>query len=101
VDDAQHVRSFQSSGEFTRHLVRYSISGVSDKGDIKVELDGVDLRWEPRTGINLDRWHYDLYRDETLSGGNHTLKFTLLNGDRMGTAQLCNAEILEYGNEDE
>ncbi|KAJ7234463.1 IgA peptidase M64-domain-containing protein [Mycena rebaudengoi] len=93
--------TFQSSGEFARHLVRYSISGVSDKGDIKVELDGVDLGWEPRTGINLDRWHYDLYRDEALSGGNHTLKFTLLNGDRMGTAQLCNAEILEYGNEDE
>ncbi|KAJ7234471.1 IgA peptidase M64-domain-containing protein [Mycena rebaudengoi] len=101
LTDPDNMRVERSSGEFTRHLVRYSISGVSDKGDIKVELDGVDLRWEPRTGINLDRWHYDLYRDETLSGGNHTLKFTLLNGDRMGTAQLCNAEILEYGNEDE
>ncbi|KAJ6615829.1 IgA peptidase M64-domain-containing protein [Mycena sp. CBHHK59/15] len=93
--------TFPSSGAYARHLVRYSVSGVPDKGDIKVELDGVDLQWEPRPGIGLDRWHYDVYRDGGLSGGEHTLTFTLVNADRMGTAQMCNAEILEFGDEDE
>jgi len=49
----------------------------------------------------VDRWHYDIHRDTALSSGEHELKFTLLNTERQGVAQLCSAEMLEFGNEDE
>ncbi|KAF5331313.1 hypothetical protein D9758_015805 [Tetrapyrgos nigripes] len=92
---------FISSGTFSRHLIRFSLSGLPEKTDLKVELDGVDLGWEPKIGLGIDRWHYDVYLDKSLSGGEHELKFTLLNGERQGIAQLCSAEILEFGDEDE
>ncbi|KAJ7134230.1 IgA peptidase M64-domain-containing protein [Mycena epipterygia] len=93
--------TFESSGTFARHLVRFSVSGLPEEADLKVDLDGVDLAWVPRANIGLDRWHYDVYRDGGLSGGKHTLTFTLLNGDREPAAQMCNAEILEFGDENE
>ncbi|KAJ6584529.1 IgA peptidase M64-domain-containing protein [Mycena capillaripes] len=93
--------TFTSSGTFARHLVRFSVSGLPDAEDLKVHLDGEDLRWAPHPNIGLDRYHYDVYREGGLSGGLHTLTFTLLNGDRQPAAQMCNAEILEFGDESE
>ncbi|KAJ6460434.1 IgA peptidase M64-domain-containing protein [Mycena vulgaris] len=93
--------TFESSGAFARHLVRFSVSGLPEQADLKVELDGIDLEWAPRPSIGLDRWHYDVHRAGALSAGPHTLTFTLRNGARMPTAQLCNAEILEFGDESE
>ncbi|KAK7464905.1 hypothetical protein VKT23_006114 [Stygiomarasmius scandens] len=92
---------FVSSGTFSRHLVRFSLSGLPEKADLKVELDNVDLGWEPKVGLGVDRWHYDVHLDRGLSGGEHELRFTLLNREREGIAQLCSAEILEFGDEDE
>ncbi|KAJ7109074.1 IgA peptidase M64-domain-containing protein [Mycena crocata] len=92
---------FVSAGTFARHLVRFSVSGLPEQADLKVELDGTDLGWVPRANIGLDRWHYDIYPSGGLSGGSHNLTFTLLNGAREPTAQLCNAEILEFGDESE
>lgn len=71
------------------------------KEDLKVTLDGVDLGWEPRQDVGLDRWFYNFYSDVPLSAGKHQLVFSLRNGEREGTAQLCSTEILEYGNKDE
>ncbi|KAJ7465162.1 IgA peptidase M64-domain-containing protein [Mycena latifolia] len=93
--------TFESSGAYARHLVRFSVSGLPEQADLKVTLDGTDLRWAPRPGIGEDRWHYDVYRDGGLSAGEHTLAFELLNGERMPAAQMCNAEVLEFGDEDE
>ncbi|KAJ7621542.1 IgA peptidase M64-domain-containing protein [Mycena polygramma] len=93
--------TFESSGAYARHLVRFSVSGLPEKTDLKVDLDGVDLDWAPHLNIGLDRYHYDVYRDGGLSAGSHTLTFTLLNGDREPAAQMCNAEILEFGDESE
>ncbi|KAF9005471.1 hypothetical protein BDQ17DRAFT_1423958 [Cyathus striatus] len=92
---------FQSSGTYARHLVRFSLSGLPEKTDLKVELDGADLNWVPVDIVGLDRWHYDIHVESGLGGGVHELRFTLLNGDREGVAQLCSAEILEFGGEDE
>ncbi|KAK0185747.1 hypothetical protein F5146DRAFT_1071337 [Armillaria mellea] len=92
---------FVSSGTFSRHLVRFSLSGLLESSDLTVELDGVDLGWVPKEGLGVDRWHYDVYRDDALVGGTHEVKFTLLNADREGMAQLCNVEILEFGDENE
>jgi hypothetical protein len=90
-----------SSGTYPRHLVRFSLSGLQEASDLRVELDGTDLKWVPKEGLGLDRWHYDIHRDGGLSGGEHELKFTLLNKEREGAAQLCSAEILEFGTEEE
>lgn len=95
--------SFNSSGLYSRYLVRCSISGIPEASDLRVEFDGKDLGWVPRKDIGLDRWHYDFYSEDGvgLSEGVHTLTFTLLNGERVGTAQMCSAEILEFGDENE
>ncbi|THU96670.1 hypothetical protein K435DRAFT_754775 [Dendrothele bispora CBS 962.96] len=92
---------FVSSGTFSRHLVRFSLSGLPSKTDLKVELDDVDLSWKPKVGLGVDRWHYDVHLDRGLEGGEHELRFTLLNKEREGIAQLCSAEILEFGDENE
>ncbi|KAF8158494.1 IgA peptidase M64-domain-containing protein [Crassisporium funariophilum] len=92
---------FSSSGTYSRHVVRFSLSGIPDSGDIRVEMDGVDLGWVPKPGIGVDRWHYDIHSQEGLAEGDHQLKFTLLNGGREGKAQLCSAETIEFGNETE
>ncbi|KAK0464786.1 IgA peptidase M64-domain-containing protein [Desarmillaria tabescens] len=92
---------FVSSGTFSRHLVRFSLSGLLESSDLTVELDGIDLGWVPKEGLGVDRWHYDVYQDDALAGGTHEVKFTLLNADREGIAQLCNVEILEFGDENE
>jgi len=92
---------FTSSGIYSRHVVRFSLSGLPDKRDLKVELDGTNLCWTPRADIGLDRWHYDIHRDQVLSAGEHEVKFTLENAGREGVAQLCSVEILEFGDDDE
>jgi hypothetical protein len=92
---------FTSSGDYSRHLVKFSLSGLSHQEDLQVLLDGVDLGWVPKPGIGLDRWHYDIHSPNGLAPGYHELNFTLVNEKQEGVAQLCSAEILEFGNEDE
>ncbi|GJE91910.1 IgA peptidase M64-domain-containing protein [Phanerochaete sordida] len=91
--------NFTSSGLYARHLVRFSLSGLPQAKDLSVRLDGEDLGWVPKPGIGVDRWHYDIYRDEGLAGGAHEVKFTLKEGKREGVAQLCSVEIVEFGDE--
>ncbi|GLB38192.1 putative igA Peptidase M64 [Lyophyllum shimeji] len=93
--------TFTSSGTYARHLVRFSLSGLPEASDLRVELDGKDLGWAPRKDIGLDRWHYDIHSDESLKPGEHEVKFTLLNAKRTGVAQLCSIEVLEFGKEEE
>ncbi|PPQ67716.1 hypothetical protein CVT25_009322 [Psilocybe cyanescens] len=93
--------SFNSSGTYERYSVQLSLAGIPNKGDLLVTLDGVDLGWEPRTAVGMDRWFYNYFSSATLSPGIHELKFSLLNGENLGSAQLCSTEILEYGSEDE
>jgi hypothetical protein len=92
---------FLAAGTYSRYSLQFSLSGLPVKDDLKVTLDGVDLRWEPRLDVGLDRWFYNFYSETPLSPGRHELAFSLRNADREGTAQLCSTEILEYGNEEE
>ena len=92
---------FTSSGDYSRHVVRFSLSGLSQQEDLQVKLDGVDLGWIPKPGIGLDRWHYDIHSPDGLAPGLHELSFILANKNLEGVAQLCSAEILEFGNEEE
>ncbi|KAH8114551.1 IgA peptidase M64-domain-containing protein [Phellopilus nigrolimitatus] len=92
---------FDSSGLYSRHVVRFSLSGLPRKEDLIVKLDGTDLEWTSRTGIGLDRWHYDIHGNYSLRAGSHSLTFSLENAALADKAQLCSAEVIEYGNEDE
>ncbi|TFK20410.1 hypothetical protein FA15DRAFT_673501 [Coprinopsis marcescibilis] len=92
---------FVSSGTYSSHLVKFSLSGIPKKSSIKIELDGVDLDWSHEPNIGLDRWHYDIYQSKRLTAGSHELKFTLQDASLEGTAQLCSIEVLEYGDGNE
>lgn len=92
---------FTSSGIYSRYSVQFSLAGIPGKGDLRVTLDGTDLGWEPRMAIGMDRWFYNFESSEGLNLGKHELKFELLQGEHLGSAQLCSAEILEYGDETE
>lgn len=93
--------NFTSSGAYSRHLVRFSLSGIPEAQDLRVDLDGDELKWVPKEGLGFDRWRYDIHRDNRLSSGEHELKFTLLKKELEGVAQMCSAEIIEFGNEQE
>ncbi|KAF9241078.1 IgA peptidase M64-domain-containing protein [Melanogaster broomeanus] len=93
--------AFSSSGEYSRHLIKFSLSGIPRAEDLVVYLDGADLRWTPRKDIGVDRWHYDISFQHGLSMGEHVIEFALQNGDIQGQAQLCSVEILEYGTQHE
>jgi len=92
---------FVSSGQYSRHVVRFSLSGLPERTDLAIALDGVNLDWSPKDGLGVDRWHYDIDIPTALSEGEHVLSFTLQNRERQGIAQLCSTEILEFGNSDE
>lgn len=94
------VANFESSGSYSWHKVRFSISGVRNASYLRVSIDGEDLGWEPRQGLGVDRWHYDYDRESPLSAGTHELKCELVGGEE-GEAQLCSYEILEFGDDSE
>ncbi|KAG1777226.1 IgA peptidase M64-domain-containing protein [Suillus placidus] len=93
--------SFLSSGNYARYLIKFSLSGLPDLDDLVILFDRVDLCWTPRKDIGIDRWHYDVYEDTSLSAGVHEISFVLKNGALEGSAQLCSVEVLEYGTEAE
>ncbi|KAF9533177.1 IgA peptidase M64-domain-containing protein [Crepidotus variabilis] len=93
--------SFSSSGSYHRYSVQFSLSGIPQKEDLRVTLDGQDLKWTPRGGVGDDRWFYEFVVDSSLPNGQHEIKFELLNKGIEGSAQLCSTEILEYGKEEE
>jgi hypothetical protein len=92
---------FNSSGTYSKHLVRFSLSGAPRASDFVVDLDGDDLGWTPREAVEMDRWHYDIMINSALSGGEHELRFTLGATAREGLLQLCSFEIIEYGSDRE
>jgi len=92
---------FNSSGTYSKHLVRFSLSGAPRASDLLVELDGEDLAWTPRENVGVDRWHYDIMVHSALSESEHELRFTLGSTAQEGLLQLCSLEIIEYGSDDE
>lgn len=95
---APYTSIFNSSGTYYSHMIRCSLSGLPRTSDLNVLLDGTDIGWEPRPGVGVDRWHYDILRDQKLSAGTHNLTFSLGSSAIEGQAQLCSFEIIEYGN---
>ncbi|KAI1137621.1 IgA peptidase M64-domain-containing protein [Hypoxylon sp. FL0543] len=94
-------QSFTSAGTYTSHLLQISVSGITASSDLRVEIDGEDVGWELNPAVGVDRYIYNMKIDEPLAPGEHEVSFTLLNDEIQGSAQLCNLEVLEYGNETE
>lgn len=72
---------------------------MTASSDLRVEIDGNDVGWELNPSIGVDRYIYNIKIDERLSLGEHEVSFTLLNEEVEGSAQLCNLEVIEYGEE--
>ena len=68
---------------------------------MRVEIDGKDVGWEVNPAVGVDRYIYNIPIDSALAAGQHEVKFTLLNEEIQGSAQLCNLEVIEYGNDAE
>lgn len=96
-----YVVPFNSSGQYSRFVVRFSLSGIPKAEHLAIQLDGRDLHWEPKPDIREDRWQYDIHRSVPLKAGKHYVAFTLAKGALVGKAQLCSVEIIEFGDEDE
>lgn len=88
-------------GLYDRYLIRFSLSGLPRNTDLSIRFDEKELHWVPKPGIGMDRWHYDLYINKSLTGGSHEISFGLNNEMLEGNAQLCSVEILEFGTPDE
>ncbi|KAI1650986.1 IgA peptidase M64-domain-containing protein [Daldinia loculata] len=95
------IQTFTSAGTYSTHLLQVSVSGVTATSDLLVEIDGKDAGWEWNPAVGEDRYIYNIKINEALTPGEHEIKFTLLNEERQGSAQLCSFEVLEYGDEEE
>lgn len=69
--------TFVSSGQYSRYLLRFSLSSIPASSDLTVEMNGKDLGWTPREGIGMDRTFYDMLKEEVLEEGEHTVVFEL------------------------
>src|SRR5258706_2345126 len=96
-----YLVKFNSSGSYSKHLVRFSLSGAPRASDLLVRLDDEDLGWTPREDVGVDRWHYDIMVNSALMEGEHELRFTLGSTAQEGLLQLCSFEVIEYGSDSE
>ena len=94
-------QNFTSPGTYDTHLLQLSVSGMTASSDLRVEIDGKDVGWEMNSEVGVDRYIYNIPIDSALTAGQHEVKFTLLNEEIQGSAQLCNLEVLEYGDDTE
>lgn len=92
-------QTFTSAGTYATHLLQVSVSGMTASSDLLVEIDGKDVGWEINPEVGVDRYIYNMKIDSALSPGEHEVRFTLLNEEIQGSAQLCNLEVIEYGEE--
>lgn len=90
-------QSFTSAGTYDSYLLSFSVSGVEATEDLRIQLDGEEVAWQYNPAVGKDRYIYDVKFDSALSPGAHELTFGLENSDIEGTAQLCNLQIVEYG----
>ncbi|KAI2619552.1 IgA peptidase M64-domain-containing protein [Hypomontagnella submonticulosa] len=92
-------QKFTSPGTYSTHLVQISVSGMTATKDLLVAIDGKDVGWEINPAVGVDRFIYNMKKDEAITAGEHEFTVTLLNEELQGTAQLCSLEVIEYGEE--
>jgi hypothetical protein len=84
-----------------RVYIQGSASGVPERGDLWVGIDGQELDWYP-TG-NDDRRFLEWNTKKGFAPGFHVIEFRALTEPKKGNMprQLCSIEIIEYGAEDQ
>jgi len=83
-----------------RIYIQASVSGVPERNDLWVGIDGVELNWFPTH--NDDRRFLEWHSDRGFAAGFHSIEFRQMTDAKSGRMprQLCNIEIIEYGPED-
>jgi hypothetical protein len=91
--------NFTTSGNYTRWLMRYSVSGCDTQNSLAITLDGQNIQWTTRG--NLDRALIEVYSSTALPTGNHRLAFRQLTAPPAGNPirQLCSVTLHEYAAE--
>ncbi|CAJ2502536.1 Uu.00g099300.m01.CDS01 [Anthostomella pinea] len=92
-------QTFVSTGTYASYLLQFSVSGMTASTDLRAEIDGKDVGWAIKPEVGVDRYIYNMKMDKGLAPGEHEVKFSLLNEAIEGSAQLCNLEVMEYGEE--
>jgi hypothetical protein len=84
-----------------RVYIQGSASGVPEREDLWVGVDGVELAWYP-TG-NDDRRFLEWHSNKGFAPGFHVIEFRQETEAKPGRMprQLCSIEIIEYGGEEE
>ena len=88
-------------GGWERVYIQASASGVPDREDLWVGIDGNELDWYP-TG-NDDRRFLEWHSKKGFAPGFHVIEFRQNTKPKKGRMprQLCSIEIIEYGAEEE
>jgi hypothetical protein len=84
-----------------RVYIQASASGVPDREDLWVGIDGVELDWIPTK--NDDRRFLEWHSKQGFAAGFHVIEFRQNSEPKKGRMprQLCSIEIIEYGPENE
>jgi len=88
-------------GGWERVYIQGSASGVPDRGDLWIGIDGYELNWYPTH--NDDRRFLEWHSNKGFAPGFHVIEFRQLTEPAKGrmARQLCSIEIIEYGPESE
>ena len=88
-------------GGWERVYIQGSVSGVPDRADLWVGIDGIELDWYPTH--NDDRRFLEWNSNKGFAPGFHVIEFRQLTEPAKGRMprQLCSLEIIEYGPESE
>ncbi|KAH7338560.1 IgA peptidase M64-domain-containing protein [Rhizoctonia solani] len=89
--------NFKVDGTFKSAILRISLSGVPDESHLEISLNSTLATWKTNPDVGIDRWFYDIPMGK-LENGTYELKFALKKQGKVGLAQLCSVEVIEYGN---
>ncbi|TPX35355.1 hypothetical protein SmJEL517_g02201 [Synchytrium microbalum] len=103
-----YTLNFTSAGNYSRWLLRFSISGVDKTSDMDIIFDGKKVKW---TSLKtLDRSFYDVVGDTGFASGQHSVQYRVndkkdVDGEfkkkKRPIMQLCSVSLHEFKGEPE
>lgn len=101
LENGPYTLLFNSTGDYDRWKLQFSVSGCPAEGSLEIFLDGKTVQWETQ-GL-LDRTFYTIYTPEGFSKGSHNLTFAqgFPPTHQWPHRQLCSVNLIEYKDEPE